>query len=87
MFGDFGQIKNITVEDNYLTGAGYLLYAGAVPGKPYPLPRNVAVRNNVFAPVGQWGWGPVFPAALDSASQAQWANNRLANGTTVQPPN
>ncbi len=83
MYGDYGQIKNIVVDGNYFTGAGYNLYPGATSQKPYPLPLNVAVTNNVFNPTG---YGPVYPSALDPASTAAWANNGLVSGAVVPPP-
>ena len=83
MYGDFGQIKNITITGNHLTGAGYLLYAGAVSGKAYPMPSNVSVTNNTFDPKG---WGPVYPSKLDPTSTTKWANNTHTNGTTIPAP-
>jgi hypothetical protein len=83
LYGDFGQIKNITIEGNHLTGAGYLLYAGAVSGKPYPMPSNVTVTNNTFDPRG---FGAVYPSTLDATSTANWANNRLIDGTLIPAP-
>jgi hypothetical protein len=83
MYGDYGQIKNITVDGNHLTGVGYLLYPGAVSGKPYPLPYNVTVTNNTFDPQG---FGPVYPSRLDATSTANWTNNRLISGALVPAP-
>ena len=83
MYGDFGQIKNITVTGNHLTGAGYLLYAGAVTGKPYPTPNNVTVTTNTFTPKG---WGPVYPSKLDPTSTTNWTTNTLTTGTTIPAP-
>lgn len=83
MFGDMAQIKNVTIEGNHLTGGGYLLYAGAVTGKPYPVPYNIVVRNNTF---NAKGWGPVYPDPLDATSRAAWTNNTTTTGTAIPAP-
>lgn len=83
LYGDFGQIKNFTITGNHLTGTGYLLYAGAVANKAYPLPYNVTVTNNTFDPQQ---FGPVYPSKLDPTSTSKWANNTHTNGTTIPAP-
>lgn len=83
LYGDYGQIKDVVIDGNHLTGTGYLLYAGAVAGKRFPTPANVTVTNNTFDPTG---WGPVYPQALDPASSAAWANNTLVDGTPIPAP-
>ncbi len=83
LYSDFGKINTVTIEDNYLTGAGYLLAPGVAPGSTG---NNLTIRNNVFQPAGPYAWGPVYPSPLDPQSQANWSNNRLADGTMAPPP-
>lgn len=83
LYGDFGRIRDVLISDNYLSGAGYLLYAGAVAGKPYPVPASVVVEGNVFDPQG---WGAVYPAPLDAESNARWAGNTRVDGQAVPLP-
>jgi|GEM_PF-6233837 len=48
-YGDFKQQDNQLVENNLILGAGgFALYAGSVPGKPYPVATNFRVIDNVF---------------------------------------
>jgi hypothetical protein len=83
LYSDFGKINNVTIEDNYLTGAGYLLAPGVAKGSTG---NNLTIRNNVFQPAGPYAWGPVYPSPLDPESTANWANNRLTNGTPIRAP-
>ena len=84
MYGDFGQITNVTVDGNLMTGVGYN-YFGSVAGKAYPLPSNVTVTNNTFLPPFTWG-SPVYPSSLDAQSTSKWSNNRLTTGAAVPAP-
>jgi hypothetical protein len=51
LFGDFGPIDNVTIDNNYLrannSSISYCLYAGGNPAKPHQA-TNVKVTNNVF---------------------------------------
>lgn len=73
MFEGQGTWSNITVENNYLSGAGYLLYAPGTSG------TNVAVRNNVFT---KWGWGPVADWAGVKGTKV-WTSNTDATGKAI----
>ena len=83
MYGDFGQIRNVTVEGNLFTGRGFN-YFGAATAKPYPLPFNVTVRNNHFQPPFTYG-APNYPSTLDANSAASWSNNRITTTDALVP--
>jgi len=50
LFGDFAQISNATIDNNYVveTPGGYSATFGCNPGKSYPTPAGVTVAGNVF---------------------------------------
>lgn len=80
MYGDFAQIRQVQVTGNFLIGAGYLTYTGAVAGKPYPTPDNVAYVDNTFDTSAEECYGAVAAGPLDQASIDAWSGNRLATG-------
>jgi len=85
MYGDFGQIRNVTIDGNLMTGMGFN-YFGSASRKPYPRPYNVVVTNNHFQPPFTWDQ-PLYPATLDPLSESQWSNNRITTtNALVAPP-
>jgi hypothetical protein len=83
MYGDFGQITNVTLEGNYLDGSGsYTLYAGSISGKAYPVSSNVDVIGNRWGRVHQYG--PLL--GWSSAGGGMWSDNAYAdNGQIINP--
>jgi len=85
MYGDFGQIRNVLVEGNLLTGVGFNDF-GAATQKPHPAPYNVEVINNHFQPPFTWDQ-PLYPSRLDPLSESKWSNNRITTtDALVDPP-
>lgn len=74
MFDGQATFKNVTIEGNHMTGAGYILYAGGRTG------TNIKVRGNVF---GNWGWGPVTDWAPKAGHE--WSGNITLSGAVVNP--
>jgi hypothetical protein len=69
---DMDPISRVLVADNYLDGGNYNVYSVHGPhGGP---PTQVAVRDNVFGPMHQYGTTD-YEGSVDSQG------NRLANGT------
>lgn len=49
LFGDFGPIQNVVVDDNLLNGGGFTVYGGCDPNKPYGMQcQNISLTNNRF---------------------------------------
>ena len=103
-YGDFAPIRNVTISKNFLAGAtidekvpsaqhrqpGYCLNPGYYPGKPYPIPSNVVVKDNVFGR-GETGTCGVFGPAnnLNASGKSEgniWENNRFDDGSTIDRP-
>lgn len=76
MFDGQATYKNVTVENNHMTGAGYILYAGGSTGS------DIRVINNVF---GNWGWGPVTD--WDRKLSNVWSGNIDLASRTISEPN
>lgn len=74
MFDGQANYKNVTIENNHMTGAGYIVYAGGSTG------TNIKIRNNVF---GQWGWGPVTDWSNKAGNE--WVGNVDLTGKTITP--
>jgi hypothetical protein len=64
--------NDVLVENNYLTGAGYLLYAPGTSG------TTVRVLGNTF---GTWGWGPVSDWVSKPGNV--WSGNVTTSGVPV----
>lgn len=68
LFGDFGPIQNVVVDDNLLNGGAFTIYGGCDGNKPYGMQcRNIALTNNhimrapepgAYWPNGGY-WGPL----------------------------
>jgi hypothetical protein len=48
LFGDFGQVDDVLVEDNLFVGGAYCVFAGSGYNKPYPNSTNIRFVNNQF---------------------------------------
>ena len=87
LFYNFGPIKNVLVEQNYVSGAGYTVYGGGPKGQDTSQVSNVKVRNNVFGkdfwPNGG-RWGPITNWD-GTAPGNEWTNNRWTDGSLVLP--
>jgi hypothetical protein len=88
LFGDFSPIsdahfdKNLFIDRN--DGAGYCLQAGWNPGKPYPIPSNVSVTNNIFkkGPNGHCGIYGVYTAYYTGNGDV-FSGNKYDDGTSI----
>lgn len=74
MFDGQATFKNVVIEGNHMTGAGYIVYAGGSTG------TNIKIKNNVF---GNWGWGPVTD--WSSKTGNEWIGNVDLVGKPVTP--
>jgi hypothetical protein len=91
LFGDFGRISHVTVDNNLLganTGIAYCLYGGTSAGKPYGgEAEHIVVVNNTFqrGTNGKCGdYGPV--TGFDSGRPGnRWASNVWDKGGRVGP--
>ncbi len=72
MFENQATFRNVTIDNNHMTGAGYILYAGGTSGS------NIVVKNNIF---GNWGWGPV--TWFQTKAGNVWSNNVDLSGNPV----
>jgi len=52
LFQDFGVPRNVLIENNWLSGAGWTIYGGA---GTRGTPTNIRILNNIVDP-GQYGW-------------------------------
>lgn len=81
LFADTGAVRNVTVEDNWLAGGAYALYAG---GKGA---TGVKVTHNIFSTQyhpGSGGYGPV--AAWNAGGDGNvWSDNHMSDGRPVEP--
>jgi hypothetical protein len=92
LFGDFGAVSDVTVQDNLLrasTGMSYCVYGGESPDKPFPDSHNIVITGNVFerGSNGLCGdYGPVI--SFDSTDPGNhWSGNVWDDGTVVDPVN
>ncbi|WP_165807011.1 DUF4082 domain-containing protein [Nocardioides currus] len=90
-YGDFSPITNMTVDNNLFvqSPAGYCMYAGADPAKPYgDEASNIVVTNNVFAR-GTNGkcaaFGPVA-AVAEGGNGNVFSGNVWDDGKAVSAP-
>ena len=75
MFAGQGTWTDVLIQDNYLTGPGYPLYAAGADG------TYIRIQTNTF---GTWGYGPV--SDWNSAGTGNvWSGNVLPDGTPVNP--
>ena len=79
LFQDFGTQSNRVVEDNFMAGGGYTIYAG---GGSLGAPTNITVRNNKFSTKyfsTSGSYGPV--TAWVSNTTNSWSGNVWADGS------
>ncbi|GII53521.1 hypothetical protein Pth03_19100 [Planotetraspora thailandica] len=82
LFQDFGVVRNVTVEGNFLAGGGYTVYGG---GGDKGTSSNIKIVNNVFSRK-VWSKGGYFgPVAHydDNGSGNVWSGNKWENGSPV----
>ena len=82
LFQDFGVVRNVTVEGNFLAGGGYSLYGGAgAKGTS----SNIKVIGNVFSRDVWAKGGYNGPVAYwdKNGSGNEWKNNVWEDGKTV----
>jgi hypothetical protein len=74
---DFGSIKDVVIDNNYLSGGGYALYVrgdASSPGSPAlgkPV-KNIRVTNNQFG-TSQWGHASVVQAQISASGNVEQA--------------
>ena len=74
---DFGSIKNVVIDNNFLSGGGYALYVrgdassaqSPAAGKPV---KNISVTNNQFG-TSQWGHASVVEAQISASGNVEQA--------------
>lgn len=91
LFGDFGPIRDVVIDNNLLkannSSISYCAYGGHQPSKPYPVARHVRFTDNVFerGPNRRCGvYGPVT-SFQRSATGNVWSGNRWTSGGVVSP--
>jgi hypothetical protein len=88
LFGDFSPIANAAFDKNLFVdrndGAGYCLQAGWNPGKPYPVPTNISITNNIFkkGANGHCGIYGVYTAYYAGNGDV-FSGNKYDDGTAV----
>jgi hypothetical protein len=91
LFGDFGRISHVTVDNNLLganTGISYCLYGGSSGGKPHSgEAEHIVVVNNVFQRGSNGKCGAHGPVTAFDASRPgnRWGANVWDNGGAVRP--
>ena len=103
-YGDFAPVQNVTVSRNYLVGRigdksvpladnrqpGYCLNPGFYPGKPYPQPVRMDIRDNIFGRGDSGKCGAFGPTnsleAVGKPSNSDWQNNRFDDGEVIGRP-
>ncbi|WP_416954168.1 DUF4082 domain-containing protein [Nocardioides sp. T5] len=90
LFGDFGPIDNVTIDNNFLrannSSISYCAYGGDSDSKPYTA-TNVRFTNNVFerGPNRRCGvYGPVTSFDRNAAGNV-WTGNVWDSGEAVNP--
>lgn len=81
LFADTGPVVNVTVQDNWLAGGAYALYAGGTGA------TGIKVTGNIFSTQyhpGAGGYGPV--AAWNAGGPGNvWSDNHMSDGRPVNP--
>jgi hypothetical protein len=91
LFGDFGPIRNVTVENNLFkannSSISYCLYGGHSPSKKYPIATGIVITGNVFERGANNKCGVYGPATSfqSSAEGNVWRDNVWDNGGAVSP--
>jgi hypothetical protein len=76
MFENQGTFRNVTIDNNFLSRAGYLIYAGGSTGS------NIVITNNVMS---EWGWPDGWVTDFDIKPGNVWSNNTDLDGNTLNP--
>jgi hypothetical protein len=89
LFGDFGPVTSVTVDNNFFgasTGISYCVYGGSSSGKPYQ-PDHIVIINNVFQRGSNRKCGAYGPVAgFDTRRPGNvWSNNVWDDQATVPP--
>lgn len=91
LFGDFGPIKNVLVENNLFkannSSISFCAYGGYEPPKAYPVATYIQFKDNVFerGPNRKCGaYGPVT-SFQSSAEGNVWSGNKWDDGTILNP--
>ena len=79
LFSDFGQVRNVTIENNLLAGGDYALYGGLSGNQGASSTPGVRITGNVFSTVYYRGGGTFGPAAHVWAGDV-WSGNTWADG-------
>jgi hypothetical protein len=87
LFGDFGPVDDVLIEDNLFKGTagGYGLQAGYNPVKAYPNSTNIRILNNTFerGTSGVCGvYGP-YTAWNGSNTGNVWSGNKYDDDTPI----
>ena len=91
LFGDFGPVRNVTVDNNLLkansSSISYCAYGGHSPSKPYPVATGIVYTNNVFerGSNGKCGVYGAVTSFQESASGNVWSGNRWDDGAPLDP--
>lgn len=103
-YGDFAPIRNITISKNYLAGMtsgqsipsaqdrqpGYCLNPGYYPGKPFPGPTKLVIKDNLFGRGSSGKCGVFGPTnSLNAAGKPGdnvWENNKFEDGEAIGRP-
>ncbi|WP_329129646.1 hypothetical protein OG552_04040 [Streptomyces sp. NBC_01476] len=81
LFSDTGPVVNVTVQDNWLAGGAYALYAGGAGA------NGIKVTGNIFSTQyhpGSGGYGPVAAWNAGGAGNV-WSDNHMSDGRPVEP--
>jgi hypothetical protein len=79
LFSDFGQVRNVTIENNLLAGGDYALYGGMSGNEGASSTPGVTVTGNEFSTVYFPDGGTFGPDAHVWSGDA-WSGNTWANG-------
>jgi hypothetical protein len=89
LFGDFGPVTSVTVDNNFFganTGISYCVYGGSSTSKPYQ-PDHIVIINNVFQRGSNRKCGAYGPVAgFDTGRPGNiWSNNVWDDQSAVPP--
>ena len=91
LFGDFGPISDVWVEDNLFraneSSISYCAYGGHAPGKAFPVATFVVFVDNVFerGEKGQCGVSGADTSFHADAEGNRWQDNVWDDGTSLVP--
>jgi hypothetical protein len=79
LFSDFGQVRNVTIENNLLAGGDYALYGGLSGNEGASSTPGVTITGNEFSTVYYPGGGTFGPDAHVWTGDT-WSGNTWADG-------